>query len=313
MGISKKFGIAVMQWADSKVVNCVSSYLNLEELTIVRQIGRDKLQFPCPAALVHYQRNMGGVDRIDQMRSHGGGLASVSHFKKWYKKALMAVIDCQLLNGLHLWNATAEKIAGRVKLKRAKYLRLISDFLLTYETKTFMSPSRPAGQNRVARFAASPVDEALTEEAPTRTIDTGKEMGPAHKKDRCLVCSLEGSYYKKLWTNHKRMDETGAAQEANCVLKKRVQIGVSGMRRAVAACRICDVKAHGTVLDEDNNKVIHGFFPPNLSCMDILHSPLGKEIWSIKRDGLGKVIARVKTGHKVVKDLYKLVETDLGV
>ena len=306
MAISKKYGIAAMQWADSKVVNCVSSYLNFSERTIQRQIGRNKESFPCPATLVHYQENMGGVDRIDQMRSHFGGLASVSHFKKWYKKALMAVIDCMLLNGLHLWNAVAEKLPDRVKLKRHRYLRVISDFLLTYETPTFMSPVK---NTKKTRFESPIVIERTEEE---QAVDDGKQMGAAKKMDRCLVCSLESSQYQKLWSLQKQ-DDKDNNRPTNFEMRARVKTGVAGVRRAVAYCLVCDVKAHSTVFDQHSTKLIHGFFPATYSCMDILHSPLGKSIWSIQRDTTGRCVARVKIGHHVLKDLYSLIATDMGV
>ena len=92
--------LACMQWCDSKVVNCVSAFLDFRVTTIERQIGSTKKRFDCPQMLRHYQEHMGGVDRGDQMRLHFGGFAGQSHFKKWYKKTLMAICDCMILNGL---------------------------------------------------------------------------------------------------------------------------------------------------------------------------------------------------------------------
>ena len=113
MAISEQFGIGAVQWIDSKVVNCISSVLDFTERKIYRQIGPNKEEFSCPGMMVLYQENLSGVDRIDQMRIDG--LASMSHFKKWYKKALFAVIDMMLLNGLHLWNRVCEKVPGKKK------------------------------------------------------------------------------------------------------------------------------------------------------------------------------------------------------
>jgi len=104
-------GLAAIQWKDTKIVNCIASYLDFEVGECHRQVGSEKKQFPCPGALQHYQKNMGGVDKADQMRTHFAGFASVSHFKKWYKKADMAVLDCMLLNGLILWNMVCDKVA----------------------------------------------------------------------------------------------------------------------------------------------------------------------------------------------------------
>jgi Transposase IS4 len=104
--------LAAFQWCDSKVVNCVSSYLNFGVSNVERQIGSNKRTFPCPSLLVHYQENMGGVDKADQIRSHFGGFTSQSHFKKWYKKAVMDVLDCMLINAMQLWNMYVTKFQG---------------------------------------------------------------------------------------------------------------------------------------------------------------------------------------------------------
>ena len=78
--------LAAFQWKDSKVVNCVSSYLDFSVVTICCQVGSQKKAFPCPGSLKHYQDNMGGVDRGDQIHSHKGGFAAQSHFKNGTKR-----------------------------------------------------------------------------------------------------------------------------------------------------------------------------------------------------------------------------------
>ena len=117
MAYTHGLGLATYQWCNSKVVNCVLSYLDFCPATVQRQISPTKKSFHCPAALAHYQKNMGGVDKTDQMWGHFGGFAAQSHSKKWYKKALMAVLDCMLLNAWHIWNLLAEKIEGRKNAK----------------------------------------------------------------------------------------------------------------------------------------------------------------------------------------------------
>ena len=311
LAVSRKFGIGAVQWFDSKIVNCISSFLDFKEQTIKRQIGSNKEEFPCPGMMVLYQENMSGVDRVDQMRLHFGGLASVSHFKKWYKKALFAIIDCMLLNGLHLWNASCDKIPGRIKLKRHQYLRIIANRLLRYKTPTYMSPVRPSKKTRTARFE-SPVVVA--------PADEGKETVAAQPNHKCLVCSIEASHYRALFEKQQHADAVtvqhtpGAVGLVSEVMKQKVKKGCSGLRRAVACCMKCEVNApHNTVLDERKKKKIHGYFPPTMSCMDILHSPLGKQIWNIQRDNRGKCIARVRTKHVVITQLHSEIADDLGV
>ena len=56
------------------------------------------------------------VDRGDQRRTHMGGWATKGHFKKWYKKAFLAILDLGILNGHIAWNLAAE-IPGTEKRK----------------------------------------------------------------------------------------------------------------------------------------------------------------------------------------------------
>ena len=128
--------IGAYQWCDSKVVNCVSSYLSFDVGTVKRQVGSTRKQFSCPQALMHYQQNMGGVDKGDQIRGHFGGFASQSHFKKWYKKTLMAVVDCMLLNAYKLWNMSVDRVTGRMKLRRFDFMLAV----LHYKTEPLVSP-----------------------------------------------------------------------------------------------------------------------------------------------------------------------------
>ena len=69
---SNETGLITLQWCDSKVVNCVSSYLDFRRSTVKRQVGSSKKSFDCPSALVHYQENMGGVDKGDQITQELG-------------------------------------------------------------------------------------------------------------------------------------------------------------------------------------------------------------------------------------------------
>ena len=168
MAFCKDRRIAVYQWLDSKVVNCVSSYLHFGVSTIKRQVGSNRKNFTCPAAIVHYQQHMGAIDRADQMRAHFGGFAAQSHFKKWYKKVIMAVMDCMLLNGLVMWNLSAEKVTGRRKMHRFKFFQAIAHELLYYKTEEVTSPIGSPGGRRQRRDV--PSDEA-DNSGPHVTVD----------------------------------------------------------------------------------------------------------------------------------------------
>jgi len=97
------------EWMDSKVVNFATSLVDTTSSTVQRRIGSQRKVFPCPTVLAHCQQTMGGVDKGDQMRLHGGGFARKAHCKKWCKKAFFAVADCMLLNSLIAWNLSCKE------------------------------------------------------------------------------------------------------------------------------------------------------------------------------------------------------------
>jgi hypothetical protein len=76
------------------------------------------------------------------------------------------------------------------------------------------------------------------------------------------------------------------------------------VKRKVAMCRDCGVTVHTAGLVE-TSKFLHQMFP-GMSCMDIIHSPTGKEIWNVKVGGSKKVTVNYK--HPIVQELRRCVE-----
>jgi len=76
------------EWMDSKVVTFATSVMDTSSTTMQRRIGSQKKNFPCPAVFTHCQRTVGGVDKGDQMRLHGGGFARKAHFKSGTRRRL---------------------------------------------------------------------------------------------------------------------------------------------------------------------------------------------------------------------------------
>ena len=96
--------ILYVQWLDSKVVGLVTT-LNTTAIGMVkRQIGAKAKEITCPKAVTTYQNTMFGVDKGDQIRVHGGGFSNKAHFKKWYKKSYLAILDCMMMNAYIAWN-----------------------------------------------------------------------------------------------------------------------------------------------------------------------------------------------------------------
>lgn len=101
--------VLCVQWLDSKVVNVVSTLNNCSVGSVSRQVGSNRLTFQCPRVMMKYQQDMGSIDRSDQMRMHGGGFSNKAHFKKWYKKVYLAILDCMLVNSWIAWNLSVDE------------------------------------------------------------------------------------------------------------------------------------------------------------------------------------------------------------
>jgi Transposase IS4 len=134
MAVSKEYGVAAFQWKEPSVVNCVSSYLDFRTSEVEYVVESSRESVPCPAALVYYQEDMGRVDKVDHMRmADFRGFATVGHYQKWYKKALMGVLHLMLINGFHLWNSIAEKNPNMRVLEWYKYVRIVANKLMRFK------------------------------------------------------------------------------------------------------------------------------------------------------------------------------------
>ncbi len=63
------------------------------------QCGSKKIPFSCPKALQAYNKYMGYVDLVDFDKNMGGSFTEKSHFKKWYKKGYLGIMDFMRVNG----------------------------------------------------------------------------------------------------------------------------------------------------------------------------------------------------------------------
>jgi hypothetical protein len=241
--------------------------------------------------MIHYQNHMGGVDRADQIRSHFGGFAAASHFKKWYKKSLMAILDCMLINALRTWNMSVAKVPGRRPLERYEFMQIVAHELLHYKTGSLVSPITSPSTLR-----------ANSRDNNDKCNQVHHEVVGTNGERRCLVCRLEHSHLES-----KRKVLTGRAKEIT--EKKFAQAGV-GLRKNVALCRTCGVVAHNFIM-EKNSKNIHEWFPRR-TCMEIFHSEIGQKIWTVRKSGK-KTSVHVNTKHELVQHVKKAVDSSLKI
>jgi hypothetical protein len=74
MAYDKTNAILIGQWNNNKIVGFCSSLNECGMGTAKQRVGSNRLDFPCPLALRHYQTYMFGIDKGDQIRGHWGGV-----------------------------------------------------------------------------------------------------------------------------------------------------------------------------------------------------------------------------------------------
>jgi len=208
---------------------------------------------------------MFGVDKGDQMRLHGGGFARKAHFKKWYKRSFMAVMDFMLLNSLIKWNMSVNENPDlhRSKFARHDFYTWIAEALLQYE-----DPAR-----RQFRNPLSP--NLVRDSADRKSKNPSHKPGPAGRRSCCQVCRLEA--------NISDSKELKSLSKRNCV-----------------ACMdpACRIVAHNFVPESSK---LHELIGPGQTCFDIAHSEQGLLIWEPDTRGLKTVPYKVKTSHPIVQ------------
>jgi hypothetical protein len=207
----------------------------------------------------------------------------------------MAILDRMLLNALVMWNLSCDKVAERKELTRFEFLQAVAHELLHYKEETLVSPTKRRqgkGQRRYGSPGSS--DDEPEEAAVSHTIVKSNGI------HRCLVCNLELCQYTRIFQKNLELGLEDGRQQ-------RFKAASKGVRSQVAKCEECCAHAH-SMIPTDNKKFIHDMFP-GLTCMDILHSEVGKEIWSVREGGR----VAVRYGHPVAEDVRLAVEDYLMV
>ena len=169
-----------IQWMDSKVVSLVTT-TNITSIgSVKQQVGANSLEVTCPDAIIQYQRTMFGVDKGDQFRMHGGGFSNKAHFKKWYKKTFLAILDCMLMNAVLAWNMAATEDSTKLHLARHDFMHIIAEDMMNYVDERSEVSSTPATSRAGADWSCTHLMENC-------------EYG-----EQCAVCKLEANLNPEL-------------------------------------------------------------------------------------------------------------------
>jgi hypothetical protein len=220
MAFDRVNGILLIQWRDSRVVNCVSSILDTTLEATRRQIGRTSKIFSVPRPLKVYHRFMFAVDKGDQSRMHLGGFARKAHFQKWYKKSFFGILDCMLLNSWIAWNMSMEEmpLLRRNKFERFEFYEWIATAFLEYSEDE------------------TPATASIMEEAPAaNAVETCRLVNVKVERDanrECIVCRLDARYSNNM----------------------------VGVKKRTLFCETCNAYIHVLHLDDAEKRPIHDMF-----------------------------------------------------
>jgi hypothetical protein len=279
--------VQVGQWVDNRVVSIVSTNRSTKIGTVQRRIGAVRENLPCPQILISYQKTMFGVDKGDQYRAAGIGFASKSHFKKWYKKALMGVLDFMLLNGFMAWRMSikycARKVPGRPKLERYEFYAACAQELLNTVDETVPTDT----DNEEATSLTNKRRPQLGDHTPTFCDEIGKNK-------KCLICNLDLEMAKRQMKSDLREKRTSTDLAISCSSGKFVSSGLSECWNSK-----CGIVAHSSVLHGKYERPIHKFENfKNLTCFEIAHSSPCKGLFNMNSKRTG-----VKTSHPIYKQI----------
>lgn len=104
-------GIMLVKWFDSKEVFVGSNHYSAQPPSTVRRwdkVQKKYVNVQIPAAIVAYNKGMGGVDRCDQLLAF---YRIKTKAKKWYKRVLYHFLDLALINSYILFKAMHEDVS----------------------------------------------------------------------------------------------------------------------------------------------------------------------------------------------------------
>ena len=301
MAYDKVNKILCMTWMDTKQVRVVTTLGEEQVGKVHRRSGADRGEFPCPKAIIHYQKNMGAVDKGDQIRLLGGGFAAKSHFKKWYKKCFMGILDFMMLNAYIAWNLTVEETGHRRRggviwkrqarllqrrhLRRHEFYSILAQEMMEYEdVRIHGLAAGYESHHQVDKDTTTAVPRDLRDDAYGAHVPQSNQGTDWAGKRRCSVCAADRNFQGLLGVNVKKYAD---------------------LKREVSTCHRCCLSAHAGLLQE--RKRIHRL-PEfvGLTCFEILHSNLGKSIWSTHPTTHKCQVNRSSVAYKNLREHYGL-------
>ncbi|GMF62057.1 unnamed protein product [Phytophthora fragariaefolia] len=208
--VSREYGMVAASWCDGNIVHMVSNADASSVSAVTRTVGKVAQEFPAPTCVKEYNRNMQGVDRLDQMRERFS-IADGHSFKRWHKKLALALIDIARSNAFLTRRLATPESTAR-DLHRMFMTELVGELIggqwthAPSEGSMFYARSTPDESNttvpvvtpsRLHGVQVMPSPEKMCTAVTLRQIYDYKHR----KRRRCIVCRWEGRYPTEVTNN----------------------------------------------------------------------------------------------------------------
>lgn len=167
--------LAAMKWRDRRDVHMLTT-VHTTEMTATGRTDRGTgAAIMKPKPVVEYNKNMGAVDRNDQLHQYSAFQRKTA---KWWKKAFFYFLDLTIVNSYILYKQRVPRLGETIMSQKIYRRTLVSELLL--DRDTVRAPGRrfdpqPDNASRLtARHFPSKVPPTEKRKCPTRT---------------CVVCS----------------------------------------------------------------------------------------------------------------------------
>ena len=182
-------------WVDNKAVHFVSTADTTDIVTVQRKVGNGKVDVIAPVAVANYNKFMGGVDRHDRLRS-SFSLCKAHHFKKYYVKLMLFLMDIGLTNAWIYYKKCNEEQCSK-EGSRANFFQSVAEEMVNVNAKWNVYASRHDSLVEEENLEERKVEtQCLT---TTKCVPTSLDVIPAKigpKMRVCQVCSYEMRRFK---------------------------------------------------------------------------------------------------------------------
>ncbi len=175
-------GLVFFKWQDNKPVFVLSNFHGTEISSVLRtQKDGSKSAFPSPAAIVDYNKHMGGVDKADMLCSVQG-LSRKSN--KWWHRIFFGIVDRTVVNAQIAYS----KLEGQ-SMSVLDYKRAVAQALITRATpvkvKRPRSTPSPPGPTKWRKSSRSVSKEVQLNNRGVHWVTYDKKRG------WCEVCQVK--------------------------------------------------------------------------------------------------------------------------